>query len=354
MGQLTRILRLVLSAAVILALSSFLPAVSAAAEGEPELLASGEQAGQQDSKPKKKAKAKQDATAAGPAEANISLRLVNAKRGKAEIMSVVRVRGNLWPWVPGQRVQVQFFNNGKRVKLAKLRVRKGKGNYGVFEAAVQAGKPGKWAASAHHEASPLQRAAHTKRQAWRLTYPSLREGQCGPAVVGFKRAMEKMGYITNGGRCIAGRTLRGVHAYRKVNGMDRTFAMPSSLVKKVYRGKGAYKVRYPNAEGVHMEAPLDKQVLVFAKGSKPVAIYPVSSGAAATPTVRGSFRMQWTEPGYNSLGMYYSWYFYRGYAIHGYASVPTYPASHGCLRTFIADQPEIFNRIKAGDQIFIW
>ena len=46
-----------------------------------------------------------------------------------------------------------------------------------------------------------------------------------------------------------------------------------------------------------------------------------------------------TEPGYNSHGMYYSFYFYGGYAVHGYDSVPDYPASHGCIRTFIADQP---------------
>ena len=46
--------------------------------------------------------------------------------------------------------------------------------------------------------------------------------------------------------------------------------------------------------------------------------------------------------------MYYSYYFYGGYAIHGYHSVPNYPASHGCLRTFIADQPEIYDRIFLG------
>jgi lipoprotein-anchoring transpeptidase ErfK/SrfK len=61
-----------------------------------------------------------------------------------------------------------------------------------------------------------------------------------------------------------------------------------------------------------------------------------------------------TEPGYNSHGMYYSWYFYGGYAVHGYNSVPDYPASHGCLRTFISDQPEIYERIFYGQDIFIW
>ena len=97
-------------------------------------------------------------------------------------------------------------------------------------------------------------------------------------------------------------------------------------------------MRYPNA-GEHVEAPLSKQVLVFTKGDKPFAIYPVSSGKSSTPTVTGHFEFIRTEPGYNSHGMYYSFYFYGGYAVHGYESVPDYPASHGCLRTFIADQP---------------
>ena len=35
--------------------------------------------------------------------------------------------------------------------------------------------------------------------------------------------------------------------------------------------------------------------------------------------------------------MVYSSYFIRGYAIHGYADVPTYAASHGCLRMPIPD-----------------
>jgi lipoprotein-anchoring transpeptidase ErfK/SrfK len=52
--------------------------------------------------------------------------------------------------------------------------------------------------------------------------------------------------------------------------------------------------------------------------------------------------------------MYYSFYFYGGYAIHGYESVPDYPASHGCIRTFIADQPEVYNRIHYGESIFVF
>ena len=37
-------------------------------------------------------------------------------------------------------------------------------------------------------------------------------------------------------------------------------------------------------------------------------------------------------PGYLPDGMYYSNFFIRGYAIHGYDPAPDYPASHGCMR----------------------
>ena len=68
----------------------------------------------------------------------------------------------------------------------------------------------------------------------------------------------------------------------------------------------------------------------------------------------GRFSFIRREPGYNSHGMYYSFYFYNGYAIHGYAEVPDYAASHGCVRTFIADQPRIYEQLKYGEPIFVF
>jgi hypothetical protein len=263
------------------------------------------------------------------------------------------VVGTLKPFVPGQRVRVTFFRNGKRLHSKSARVRKGKGGAGVFRSAIRVTKGGKYAAAARHVATAALGADSTVRKSWKVSFPGLSQGQCGPVVVGFKKAMRRMGYIANDGRCFGGKTARGVLAYRKVNGMTRSFRSGKGLVKRVFSGRGHYKVRHPGA-GKHVEASLSQQVLVFADGGKPTAIYPTSSGTSATPTVRGHFRFYMTQPGYNSLGMYYSYYFIGGYAIHGYKSVPNYPASHGCLRTFIADQPEIFNRIEMGQSIFVY
>src|SRR5262249_61511256 len=49
----------------------------------------------------------------------------------------------------------------------------------------------------------------------------------------------------------------------------------------------------------------------------------------------GNYDFQWHVNGWRegSLGRLYNpWYFNGGIAVHGYPSVPTYPASHGCAR----------------------
>jgi hypothetical protein len=286
-------------------------------------------------------------------DATVKIDVGNLDDGRAEIYSKVRVFGTVRPFVPDQKVEVTFYLDGRELFTRHLPLGKGKGGVGMFRSSLTVRENGKYAVAAKHVATPQLGGDSTVRKSWKVSFPSLHQGQCGDVVVGFKKAMRKMGYIANSGRCFGGKTARGVLAYRKVNEMTRSSRAGAGLVKKVFAGRGGYEVRHPGA-GEHVEAPLSKQVLVFAKGDEPFAIYPISSGKSSTPTVTGHFEFIRTEPGYNSHGMYYSWYFYGGYAVHGYASVPDYPASHGCLRTFIADQPEIYNRINYGEDIFIW
>ena len=59
-------------------------------------------------------------------------------------------------------------------------------------------------------------------------------------------------------------------------------------------------------------------------------------------------------PGENSEGMVDSNYFIRGYAIHGYAEVPTYAASHGCLRVPIPDAPAIYAWVRTGTPVDVY
>ena len=101
--------------------------------------------------------------------------------------------------------------------------------------------------------------------------------------------------------------------------MARKEKATGSIFKKLARGKGGFKLKHPGA-GKHVEADLSRQVMVLAKDGEVDEIYTISSGAPATPTIQGKFRFYRKDAGYNSVGMYYSVYFIRGYATHGYHS----------------------------------
>ncbi len=273
--------------------------------------------------------------------------------GSAPIWGTVPVSGTISPYVSGQKVEVTFYLNGHRLVSRKVAVSKGSGETGSFSSSVILRKDGKYAVSAHYAATKALGADTTVRKSWRVSFPSLHPGECGKVVKGFKAEMATMGYVSGGGSCFNGRLGREVLAYRKVNGMNRSQKAGAGLVKSVFAGRGGYRAKHPSA-GEHAEVPLNLQVLVLLKGDKPFAIYPVSTGKPSTPTITGHYSFYRQEPGYNSEGMYYSFYWHNGYAVHGYHEVPNYAASHGCVRTFIADQPRIYEQLHYGESIFVF
>jgi hypothetical protein len=296
--------------------------------------------------------AKGDATVAVP-DPVVKIEVGHLHGGRATIYDTVPVTGTIAPFAPGQRVEVAFYLDGRRLTSHRVAVSKGAGDSGVFRSSVIVRKDGKYAVSAHHAATAALGADSTVRKSWRVDFPALHPGQCDEVVKGFKKALAGMGYVSGGGSCFNGRLGREVLAYRKVNGQNRSQKAGAGLVKSVFGGRGGYRVKHPDA-GEHVEVPLDKQVMVLAKGDKPFAIYPVSTGKPSTPTITGHYSFYRQEPGLNSHGMYYSFYWHNGYAVHGYAEVPNYAASHGCVRTFVADQPRIYEQLHYGESIFVF
>jgi len=286
-------------------------------------------------------------------EATVKIEVGHLHGGRADIYDTVPVSGTISPYVPGQKVEVTFYLDGHRLVSHQVAVSKGAGEEGTFESSVIVKEDGKYAVAAKHKANAALGGDSTVRKSWKVSFPSLHPGECGKVVKGFKKAMAEMGYVSGGGKCFNGRLGREVLAYRKVNDMNRSQKAGAGLVKKVFGGKGAYHVRYPKA-GEHVEVPLSKQVMVLIKKGEPFAIYPVSTGKPSTPTITGHYTFYRQEPGLNSHGMYYSFYWHNGYAVHGYAEVPNYAASHGCVRTFIADQPRIYEQLHFGESIFVF
>ena len=286
-------------------------------------------------------------------KATVKIEVEGLHGGSAQIWDKIPVSGTVTPYVPGQKVEVTFYLNGHRLVARNVVVSKGSGDTGTFSDSVILRKDGKYAVSAHHKANRDLGGDTTVRKSWRVSFPSLHPGECGQAVKGFKAELAAMGYASGGGSCFNGRLGREVLAYRKVNDMNRSRQAGAALVKSVYAGRGGFNLKYPDA-GEHAEVSIPKQVLVLAKDGKPFAIYPVSTGKSSTPTITGHYSIYRLEPGTNSHGMYYSDYWHNGYAVHGYAEVPNYPASHGCVRTFIADQPRIYEQLHLGESIFVY
>jgi hypothetical protein len=298
------------------------------------------------------AKAEKEATGPAP-KATVTIEALGLHGGSAQIWDKVPVTGTVVPYVPGQKVEITYYLDGHRLVSRNVPVLKGDEGAGDFSDSVIIRKDGKYAVSAHHKANPELGGDTTVRKSWRVSFPSLHPGECDQVVKGFKAELAAMGYVSGGGACFNGRLGREILAYRKVNNMDRSQQAGAGLVKSVYAGRGGFQLKYPNA-GEHAEVSIPKQVLVLAKGGKPFAIYPVSTGKSSTPTITGHYSIYRLEPGTNSHGMVYSDYWHNGYAVHGYAEVPNYPASHGCVRTFIADQPRIYEQLHLGESIFVY
>jgi hypothetical protein len=178
-------------------------------------------------------------------------------------------------------------------------------------------------------------------------------GSRGVKVLLLQRGLLKLGFATPVTGYFDGLTANAVNAFRKTNGMGRDGYAMKPVYAMVLRRDGAFKLRYPSS-GKHVEFDWSRQVLVLADRGRPYRVYHTSSGTPATPTVFGSFRFYSKQPGTNSKGMVHSSYFIRGYAIHGYASVPNHPASHGCLRVPIPNALSIFNWIDIGDPIYTY
>jgi hypothetical protein len=124
-------------------------------------------------------------------------------------------------------------------------------------------------------------------------------------------------------------TYQAVLAFQKVHGLARTGRITPGLWTAIARAS------VPRAfvpRGTHIEVSKTKQVMYEVVKGKVARIMHVSTGATGNTPV-GTFRVYRLGPGGSLSGMYYSLYFLRGFAIHGYHSVPPFQASHGCVRT---------------------
>jgi hypothetical protein len=258
------------------------------------------------------------------------------------------VAGVLKPAIAGQRVLVRLTHGNKTVRKRAVRT----GGDGHFTLKLGTGAAGTLTVRASHAASAAIKTVHATGVGLQAFSPALRFGSRGTLMRLFQKGLAAMKYPSPRTGVYDAATGRAVMAYRKVNSMPRSESPNAAIIRRVLAGRGSYHVKHPHA-GHHVEADLSRQVLALVDGDRVVRIEPVSSGKPSTPTIQGTFHFYSKTPGTNSEGMVYSNYFIRGYAIHGYADVPDYNASHGCLRIPIPDAIRVYDWINLGDTIFV-
>jgi hypothetical protein len=263
----------------------------------------------------------------------------------------LNIHGEVRPYEPGQTVTVRAYLRGKLFKRARLRIVPLHG-YGLFVERLTSRDPGEVTVKVTHDAtSALGSFSATRR--YSVLDERIGFGSTGPMVQLIQQRLAALHfYLPQSGVYDAG-TGWAIDAYHRLLHWGHAQTLDASTITWLLNGWGEFKLRFPR-HGRHAEGNLGLQLLALANGAHVDRIYPISSGKPSTPTILGDFHVYSKVPGYLPDGMYYSNFFYTGYAIHGYNPAPDYPASHGCMRVPIADAISIYDWLRSGDWVDVY
>ncbi|GAA4953001.1 L,D-transpeptidase family protein [Streptomonospora halophila] len=204
-------------------------------------------------------------------------------------------------------------------------------------AAVAAGG---WTATAHAAVPSTAPPAADSQQAGK---PLLSLGDSGPAVREVEQRLKELGYWlgpVDGEYDV--RTSQAVFAVQKAAGIARDGVVGPDTRAALAEGA------VPEADstsGEVLEVDLDRQLLLVVRDGEVRHVLNTSTGSGETYTSQGQTKVAVTPAGEYGVfrrvdgwddgplgSLYRPAYFNGGIAVHGYSSVPPYPASHGCVR----------------------
>lgn len=294
------------------------------------------------------------ATTPVAAQVQVALRDTHGSPAFAFAGETIALQGVIRPYVAGQSVVVAVREPGAPVKLRRVQIVQAGSGAGAFHLRVRASRPGTLRLDVSHSASASMAAFSAAPQKLDIVSSNMTEGARGSGVWFLQRRLFVLHYAVPLSGVYEAGTANAVIAYRKMLGLARVTSTDTRVLRSLQRGGGTFKVRFPK-DGRHVEANLAKQVLAeIEPGGRVYKIYTTSSGKPSTPTVLGRYQVYLKTPGVNSEGMVDSNYFIRGYAIHGYAEVPTWAASHGCLRVPIEDASAIYGWAQVGTVVDVY
>lgn len=197
---------------------------------------------------------------------------------------------------------------------------------------------------------------------WDVT---LRSGSSGPDVAYLQKALNFTSYPAGAEDGSFGyEVLQAVYAYEKVHNMTRDGVVTPQQMEQIAKDR---RPRAPKREPRNfVDIDISRQVLFEVRDRKVKRTIPISSGNEEYYTVdgqtykahtpRGNYVIERKIPGWrvSRLGrLWYPSYFVGGFAIHGSESVPTYPASHGCVRIPMYVTKGFYDRNPVGMPTFV-
>ena len=183
----------------------------------------------------------------------------------------------------------------------------------------------------------------------------LQPGASGAEVAALQQRLADLGYwlgAVDGN--YGGATAHAVTALQKVAGVA-----PDGIVgpaTQVALDQGVRPIPLSTV-GAVVEIDLARQVLLVVRDGVLVEVFDTSTGRRAGATPAGNWQVEREIDGYRRapLGtLYRPKYFRGGVAIHGFTSVPSHPASHGCVRLTYAAMDHVWEANLAPVSTPVW
>lgn len=146
-----------------------------------------------------------------------------------------------------------------------------------------------------------------------------------------------------------------VIAFQKAYNFSRTGTFDAPQWRKLQSAHVVH-ARYTGS-GHHIEVDQGRQIGMYVVNGVVTRVWPVSTGAGGG-TPDGTFAV-YRKSTYDwdyqfKLWLPYASYIHNGIALHGFDSVPTYPASHGCIRIPQWIAPKVYTIDPIGEIVRIY
>jgi lipoprotein-anchoring transpeptidase ErfK/SrfK len=173
-------------------------------------------------------------------------------------------------------------------------------------------------------------------------------------VAAIQARLAGLGYLPAGAvdGSLNARTRQAIVAFQGWQRLERTGVAGQTTLARL--ATAARPRPFPGT-GSRIEIYIDRQVALLVRGQTVERAIHVSTGASGTPTPTGDFhvyrkeRNSWSVP--FSVWLHWASYFTGGVALHAYAEVPPYPASHGCVRIPLSEAPAVYAFARLGVEV---